>query len=602
MSADGGHMLNDFTTRPELSGTFGAVTSTHWLASAAGMAVLEKGGNAFDAAVATGFVLQIVEPHQNGPGGEVPIILKPAHAAEPVVICGQGVSPAGATRQRLVDLGLTMVPGTGLLPAVVPGAFGAWMLLLRDYGTLTPRDVLSYAIGYAEQGFPLLPRAVATIYPARRRFTEDWPSSGRVWLPRGDVPHPGKRFRLPDVAATYKRILAEAEAAGSDRIAQIEAARRTFYEGFVAEAIDRFYRDARLPDGRGNRYPGLLCGEDLASWKATAEPTIAYDYAGHRVHTTGPWGQGPALLQQLALLKHFDLGAMDPCGVDFVHTLLECAKLALVDRDVFYGDPAAEVPLETLLSDAYNDARRKLVTANASHVLRPGELPMAAERLAILIGQAGRDQPLPIDCGEPVYEELPPEPGDTCHLDVVDRHGNMVSATPSGGWLQGSPTVPGLGFCITTRGQMFWLDEGLPTTMRPGVRPRTTLSPVMVTKDGAAWLALGAPGGDQQCQWPLTALLRLLHHGMAPHVAIESPNFHAVHYPSSFYPRRLALGRAIVEGRMPEATVRGLEERGHQVVRDLPWSWGRVCMVENRDGLLRAAASPRQNQAYAICR
>jgi len=595
-------MLNDFTTRPELSGTFGAIASTHWLASAAGMAVLEKGGNAFDAAIAAGFVLQVVEPHQNGPGGEVPIILKAAGEADPVVICGQGVSPAAATRQRLVDLGLAMVPGTGLLPAVVPGAFGAWMLLLRDYGTLSPRDVLSYAIGYAENGFPLLPRAVATIYPARRRFTEDWPSSGAVWLPGGNVPRPGELFRLPELAATYRRILAEAEAAGSDRIAQIEAARRAFYEGFVAEAIDRFYRETELPDARGNRYPGLLRGDDLARWAATKERTASYAYGGCQVHTTGPWGQGPALLQQLALLEGFDLGSMDPAGPDFVHTLLESAKLALVDRDLFYGDPVAEVPLGTLLSKEYSDARRRLISAEASHELRPGALPMAAQRLAALVAQAGRDQPLPIDCGEPVYEELPPEPGDTCHLDVVDSRGNMVSATPSGGWLQGSPAVPGLGFCITTRGQMFWLDEGLPTTLRPGIRPRTTLSPVLVTQEGEPWLALGAPGGDQQCQWPLTALLRVLHHRMPPHVAIESPNFHSVHYPSSFYPRRLVLGRAIVEGRMPEATVRALEERGHQVVRDLPWSLGRVCMVERRGGLLRAAASPRQGQAYAICR
>jgi gamma-glutamyltranspeptidase/glutathione hydrolase len=595
-------MLNDFTTRPELSGTFGAIASTHWLASAAGMAVLEKGGNAFDAAVAAGFVLQVVEPHQNGPGGEVPIILKAANRPDPIVICGQGVSPAAATRQRLVDLGLVMVPGTGMLPAVVPGAFGAWMLLLRDHGTLSPRDVMSYAIGYAENGFPLLPRAVATIYPARQRFTEDWPSSGAVWLPGGNVPRPGALFRLPALAATYKRILAEAEAAGGDRIVQIEAARRSFYEGFVAEAVDRFYRETELPDARGNRYPGLLRGEDLSRWTATSERTVSYAYGGCEVHTTGPWGQGPALLQQLALLEGFDLAAMDPEGPDFVHTLLESAKLALVDRDLFYGDPVADVPLGTLLSKDYSDARRRLISAEASHELRPGDLPMAAQRLATLVAQAGRDQPLPIDCGEPVYEELPPEPGDTCHLDVVDSRGNMVSATPSGGWLQGSPAVPGLGFCITTRGQMFWLDEGLPTTLRPGIRPRTTLSPVLVTRAGEPWLALGAPGGDQQCQWPLTALLRVLHHRMPPHVAIESPNFHSVHYPSSFYPRRLVLGRAIVEGRMPDATLRGLEARGHQVVRDLPWSLGRVCMVERREGLLRAAASPRQGQAYAICR
>ncbi len=596
-------MLTEAATRPDLIGTFGAVTSTHWLASGVGMAVLEKGGNAFDAAVAIGFMLQVVEPHQNGLGGEVPIIVKPAGSDQPVVICGQGVAPRLATPDRLRALGVSMMPGTGLLPAVVPGAFGAWMTLLRDYGTLPLADVLSYAIGYAEDGFPLFHRILSTILPVRDRFTEGWPSSGEVWLPDGRAPRVNARFRMPALAATYRRLLAESQAAGGSRDAQIEAALRAFYEGFVAEAIDSFYSTAELADASGRRLPGLLRGDDMAGWRASVEATLSLDYHGTRVHKAGPWSQGPADLQELAILKGITLDGLDPTGPDFIHTLIETAKLALTDRDIYYGDPDfADVPLDTLLSDDYAATRRAQIGTAANPQMTPGALPGHAERLASLLGQAGRDQPAAIDCGEPVYQELPREYGDTVHLDVADRFGNIVSATPSGGWLQGSPVVPGLGFCVTTRGQMFWLDEGLPSSLVPGARPRTTLSPTLVQRDERTWIALGAPGGDQQGQWPLFALLRHLHCGLSLQQAIEAPNFHAVHFPQSFYPREVILNTLSIEDRVPEATLAELERRGHVLVREKPWSLGRVCAVASDGDLVRAAASPRQVQAYAICR
>src|SRR5581483_193173 len=239
-------MQPPFTTRPEIRGTFGAIASTHWLATQTGMAVLERGGNAFDAAVAAGFVLQIVEPHLNGPGGELPALVLRAGARAPDVICGQGPFPAAATVARGAALGLRQMPGTGLLPAVVPGAFDGWMLLLRDYGTLTLREILQYAIHYAEHGFPLVPRIVATIIPAVDYFQTEWKSSGEVWLANGKAPHPDKPFRTPAIAATYRRILAEAESAGGERERQIEAARHAYYKGFVAEAIDRFFRTALM--------------------------------------------------------------------------------------------------------------------------------------------------------------------------------------------------------------------------------------------------------------------------------------------------------------------------------------------------------------------
>jgi gamma-glutamyltranspeptidase/glutathione hydrolase len=592
-----------FTTRPEIRGTFGAVATTHWIASAVGMSVLERGGNAFDAAAAAGFVLQIVEPHLNGPGGEVPIILKRHDAAAPVVICGQGPVPMAATPERFAALGLRQVPGTGLLPSVVPGAFDAWMLLLRDHGTWTPRAVLEAAIGYAEDGFPVLPRVSSSILPAREFFQQEWPSSAEVWLPGGEVPRPRSLFRNPGIAATYRRILQEAEAAGGSREAQIEAARGAFYRGFVAEAVDRFYRSAELMDSSGRRHGGLLTADDFARFTARTEPTVSRDYAGVTVHKTGPWGQGPVLLQTLALLEGFDLGAMDPAGETFVHTVVECMKLGYADREVFYGDPdVVEVPLATLLSDDYAAARRRLVTEEASQTMRPGELPGAAERMRQVMAMAGAEIPAGIGHGEPTFAPLPVEWGDTVHLDVVDRWGNMVSATPSGGWLQSSPAVPGLGFSISTRGQMCWLEPGHPTTLRPGTRPRTTLTPTLITRDGEGYLAMGTPGGDQQDQWTLAVLLRHLHHGLDLQAAIDLPLFTSKHFPQSFYPRQFEHGRLLVEERFGPAVIEGLERRGHLVTVQPPWSLGRVCAAGRRDGFVVAAATPRLMQAYAIGR
>ena len=593
-----------FTTRPEVRGTFGAVASTHWIASAVGMSALERGGNAFDAAAAAGFVLQVVEPHLNGPGGEVPIILKRHDAPEPAVICGQGPFPAAATPERFAALGLRQVPGTGLLPSVVPGAFDAWMLLLRDHGTWTPRAVLEMAIGYAEDGFPVLPRVASSILAARDFFAAEWPSSAEVWLPGGEVPRPRARLRTPAIAAVYRRVLAEAEAAGGDREAQIEAARDAFYRGFVAEAVDRFYRTAELVDSSGRRHGGLLTGDDLARYAARTEATVSRDHRGFVVHKTGPWGQGPVLLQALALLEGFDIGAMEPAGEAFVHTVVECMKLAYADREVFYGDPdAVDVPLATLLSDDYAAARRRLVGEGASRSLVPGDLPGAAERMARVLAMAGSETPaVGLGHGEPTFAPLPVEWGDTVHLDVVDRHGNMVSATPSGGWLQSSPAVPGLGFSISTRGQMCWLEPGHPATLRPGIRPRTTLTPTLVTRDGEGYLALGTPGGDQQDQWTLAVLLRHLHHGLDLQAAIDLPLFTSKHFPESFYPRRMEPGRLLAEERFGAAVLGGLERRGHLVRVEPPWSLGRVCAAGRRDGFVVAAATPRLMQAYAVGR
>jgi gamma-glutamyltranspeptidase / glutathione hydrolase len=625
--------IPEFTTRPELSGTFGMVASTHWLASAAGLAVLEHGGNAFDAAVAAGLVLQVVEPHLNGLGGEVPVIAHQAARGETFVLCGQGTAPAAATPEAFADLGLDLVPGSGLLAACVPGAFGAWMLLLREYGTLRLRDVIGYAIGYAAAGYPLIPAISWGIASVADLFREHWPSSAEVYLPGGHPPAPGSLFTNPALAATYQRILSEAEAASADRDEQIEAARRVYYEGFVAETIAAYVSSAEVMDVTGRRHRGLLSYADLASWHPRFEEPLTYDVGGLTVCKTKPWGQGPVFLQQLALLDGFDLAAMGPGSADFMHTVTECAKLAFADREAWYGDPDfTDVPVKALLSAEYADARRQLVGSQASADLIPGSPDGRPPRLPGFVTSASRPgggQPgFDVASVAPSLDVEPPAPrldpstgeptvrsggpggpaassyraGDTCHLDVVDRFGNMVSATPSGGWLQSSPVIPGLGFCLGTRAQMFTLTPGLPATIAPGKRPRTTLTPGLALRDREPYLAFGTPGGDQQDQWSLQVFLNHLHFGMNLQQAIDFPSFHSAHMPSSFYPREAQPRVLDVESRVDPAVIEELRRRGHLVNVRPAWSLGRVSAVARRNGVLYAAANPRGMQGYAVGR
>jgi gamma-glutamyltranspeptidase / glutathione hydrolase len=592
-----------FTTRPELVGTFGMVASTHWLATAAGMATLEEGGNAFDAAVAAGLTLQVVEPHLNGPGGEVPILLWSAQRERPLVVCGQGTAPAAATIEHVRGLGLELIPGSGLLPACVPGAFDAWMLLLRDFGTQRPGDVLRFAIHYAERGFPLLERIADRIAEVQELFRAEWPTSAELWLPGGRVPEVGTLVRNEPLGATYRRIVAESEAAGRDREAQIEAARAAFLRGFVAEAIAGYVERAEVMDSSGERHRGLLSGDDMAGWHATIEDPLTLDHRGLTICKTGPWGQGPVFLQQLALLDGFDLEAMGRDSADFIHTVVECAKLAFADREAWYGDPEyVDVPLATLLSAEYAAQRRALVGDRASLELRPGTVDGREPELAPVPEDAGI-APAWLGVGEPTVAGAAELAGDTCHVDVADRHGNLVSATPSGGWLHSSPAIPGLGLCLGTRGQMFWLTEGLPNSLAPGKRPRTTLTPSLALRDGEPYLAFGTPGGDQQDQWSLLLLLSHARFGMNLQEAIDAPAFHTTHFPSSFFPRTAEPGRVEVESRVGSGVVATLRGRGHRVDVGDPWSLGRLSAVSRTpDGVLRAGANPRGMQGYAAGR
>ncbi len=594
-----------FTTRPEILGTFGVVTSTHWLASAAAMGILERGGNAFDAAVAAGMVLQVCEPHLCGPGGDLPIIYHNAGIEETKVICGQGVAPAAATIRHYRDLGIELMPGSGLLATVVPGAFDAWMLMLRDHGVMTLEEVLEPAIAYAAHGVPIVPAVSETIESVRDLFLAEWPTSAAVYLNRSDVPEAGRLLANPGLAETWRRLVTEGKAAGGDRVEQIDAARHAWHEGFVADALDQFCRENELMDSSGERHAGVLTGDDMAGWRATYEDPIGYDYRGLTVLKTGPWGQGPVFLQQLALLKHFDLDAMDPLSPEFVHTVTECAKLAFADREKFYGDPAGmEVPIERLLSDDYNAGRRGLVADEASLELRPGTVEGYGAELdySARIAADAASIPAFIGIGEPTMAKAADVRGDTCHVDVIDRHGNMVSATPSGGWLQSSPIVPELGFCLNSRAQMFWLEEGMPASLAPGRRPRTTLTPSLALKDGTPYMAFGTPGGDQQDQWQPIFFLRHVHYGMNLQEAIDAPSFHNDHMPSSFYPRLAVPGQLSIEARFPAETIADLERRGHRVEVAGEWSEGRMSAASRENGIIKAAANPRGMQGYAVGR
>ncbi|MEV8069999.1 gamma-glutamyltransferase [Streptomyces sp. NPDC085995] len=607
-----------FTTRPTLQGTFGMVSSTHWLASQSAMAVLEDGGNAYDAAVAGAFVLHVVEPHLNGPAGEAPILLAPA-GGEVRVLCGQGVAPAGATVAHYRGLGLDLVPGTGPLATAVPGAFDAWLLLLRDHGTKSLDEVLKYAIGYAEHGHAPVEGVGATVETVRELFETEWTSSAEVYLPGGRAPEPGRLLRNPALAATWRRLLAETAGAGG-REARIDAAREVWRTGFIAEAL---VRQAGRPtlDTSGEHHTGTLTAADLAAWSAGYETPATYDWNSWTVCKPRPWSQGPVLLQQLALLPD---ELPEYGSADCLHLLIEGCKLAMADREAWYGD-AAEVPLADLLSAEYNAGRRRLIGEQASLELRPGSPGGRAPRLGAHARRAATraaERGVP-GAGEPTVAKPPTSPvpgepvvtgdghtrGDTCHLDVADRWGNLLAATPSGGWLQSNPVVPELGFPLGTRLQMTWLEEGLPNSLTSGRRPRTTLSPSIALRGGEPVLAFGTPGGDQQDQWQLHFFLALalrpaVRGGLDLQGAVDAPNWHQDGLVGSFFPRGMRPGSVTVESRTDPATVAGLRRRGHDVTVGGPWSEGRLCAVarDPESGVLSAAANPRGMQGYAVGR
>jgi gamma-glutamyltranspeptidase / glutathione hydrolase len=610
-----------FTTRPELIGTFGAAAATHWIPAQTALSVLEQGGNAFDAAVAGGFVLHLLEPHLNGPGGEVPILYWDEARRSIEVINGQGCAPQEATPTAYRRLGFDLVPGVGLLAATVPGAFGAWLTLLREKGTWSLAQVLAPTIHYARNGFPVCGRLSEAILGARQLFQTEWQDSGQVWLRDGRVPKPGSLLTLPGYANTLSRVIEEAQRAGTSRTTVIDAAIQTWYSGFVAKEIDLYCRTRPSRDTSGDRHAGLLRLEDLANWSATTEKPVIGTFGRFEVAKCGFWSQGPLFLQQLATLAHSDLVRHAPEEPGFVHRVVEVTKLAFADRLAWYGAaPHADSSAQAaLLSKKYGELRWSQVNlSRASDALSPGAPLDRAARLPDLRAseRALRNSDTRFGVGEPTFQKLslPQEwadheifVGDTCHIDVIDRHGNMVAATPSGGWLSSSPAIPALGFALGTRLQMAWLDDGLPNTLTPRIAPCTTLSPSLALRDGEPYMVFGTPGGDQQDQWSAAFFLRHALYEMNLQEAIEAPSFHVKHYPSSFWPRPTTLNQLNVESRFPGRTLEVLRELGHHVLVGEPWSEGRLCACSRvRDGrgqlVLRAAANPRGMQGYAVAR
>ncbi|GAA1110778.1 gamma-glutamyltransferase family protein [Nesterenkonia jeotgali] len=588
-----------FTTRPTLQGHFGMTASTHWLATASSQAVLERGGNAFDAAVAGAFVLHVVEPHLNGPGGDMVGIFATADAGStPQVLMGQGPAPSGALIEHYRALGLESVPGAGALAAAIPAAVDAWLVLLRDHGTFSLAEVLDYAIGYAQDGHPILPGAVRAIRAVAELFQEHWPTSAALWMPEGKVPEPGQIIRNPEYAQVLRELIAAGDGV-EGRIAQIEAARTEWKTGRVARSAAEFVKTPHRHSDGGD-YAGVITAEDFASHSAGYEHPTSIEFRGQRIAKSGPWGQGPALLQALKILEGYPDEQLDPGTETGAHLILEAQKLALADRDTYYGD--VPVNLEHLLSEDYAAQRRAQIGERASAEFRPGDLPGTEKVLPALVDVS--EAATGAGAGEPTVSKAGETKGDTCHIDVVDRWGNIVSATPSGGWLQSSPVIEGLGFCLGTRLQMTWLDERSASRLQPGKRPRTTLTPTLVLKDGAPWMALGTPGGDQQDQWQLPMLLRMLIGGHTAQQAIDAPTLHTTSMPGSFWPRAWEPGGAVVEDRLGAEVIEGLRRRGHKLTLAGDWALGRLSCVtrDPQTGQLGAAANARGAQGYAAGR
>jgi gamma-glutamyltranspeptidase/glutathione hydrolase len=570
------------------------VAAGHYLAAAIGLRLLEQGGNAVDAGVAAGLALSVLKPESNGMGGEVPILVHLAGAGRSVAISGQGWAPGRATIGWFREQGISLIPGDGFLPATVPGAFGSWCTALLRFGTASLEDVLAPAIELAEHGFVPYPTLRGAIAQHAERFRTEWPTSAAIYLADGDVPADGALLRNAEWARAMQGVLdASLRNQASGREASIQAALDYFYKGPIAERAVAFSAETAVNDHSGTAHRGLLSLEDFAAYGergTRVEEPLRVTYRGIEVLKCGPWTQGPVLLQQLKLLEGFDLAALGHNSAEYLHVYLEAAKLAFADRDRFYGDPLfAEVPMARLLSDGYAAERRGLIDpARASREQRPGEAAVASV-------SGGGIPPAP---------HWPPFSGDTTHVDVVDRWGNLFAATPSGGWIPSSPVVEGLGFPLGTRGQMFSLDERHPNALQPGKRPRTTLTPSLALRGGEPWLAFGTPGGDQQDQWTLQFFLNVVDFGMDLQEALDAPTVHTAHFHGSFYPRNAQPGRSYAEDRIPADVLADLEARGHEIVRDGGWSHGQVTAAayEPATGVLSAAASPRGRTAYAMGR
>lgn len=572
-----------FTARPAVMGRWAMVSSGHSLASLAGLRILEKGGNAVDAGVATGLCLNVLQPDFVNFGGVAPIMIYIAETQEMVTISGLGTWPKQASSEYFLQHCNGDIP-SGVLRSVVPAAPDAWITALQRYGTMTFGEVAEAAIDLTEHGFPMH-RFMATILKEHLKEIQQWPSTASIFLPNGTPPEPGTLFFQKDLATTLRKMVVQEDHCRlQGRSAALTAARDEFYKGEIAHTVAKFYA----------REGGLLTYEDLASFHVQVGKPVSTTYKGYTVYGCGPWCQGPMLLQTLNILEGLDLASAGHNSPDYIHLVLEALKLGFADRHAFYGDPDfIEVPLEGLLHKEYAAERRALIQKEKAFP----EMPPAGDPWKYL-GRQNKAKVAVTGRSSPAFEP------DTTYLCVVDRHGNAFSATPSDSGFN-APVVPGLGFVVSPRGVQSWVDPDHPSGIQPGKRPRLTPNPSMVFKDGKLFMVFGTPGADVQCQAMVQTFLNIVEFGMNPQQAVEAPRFATYSYPATHHPHPYARGKVCIESRIPEATCQTLLQRGHKVEDWSPWNWkaGSVCniLVDHEQRVLVAGADPRR-EAYAVGR
>jgi gamma-glutamyltranspeptidase/glutathione hydrolase len=582
------HTAERATTRPVVAGTQGVVSAGHPLVSMAGMRMLLAGGNAFDAAVAAGFAAAVVEPTASYTlCGECVALVHDARREETLAVSGQGTAPALATIGFFRGRGLDRIPtGPGPeahLSFTVPGAVDAYLTVLETFGTRSLDEALAPAIHYAERGFPMYEymRRMLAIGESRSQFDLYPPGGTEVFYPGGRALQVGELLVQPALAGTLRR-LAEADGgARGHRQAGIRAARQRFYQGDVADMIGAF----------SERLGGLLRASDLAGYRARLEPPLRTTFAGREILGQSAWTQGPVLMQALGMLETFDLRALGHNSARYIHLVAEALKLAFADRERYYGDtPAAEAAVTKLLAPAYLRERAALIRMDraAPEAPVPGDPRRAggAEPAIGRVRSVGAGAEVPAD--------------GTTHIAAIDRDGNMICLTPSGGVFRKSAFAPELGCTLSTRSEMFVLEEGHPNGLAPGKRPRTTLVSYLISEGGVPTMTVGCPGGDDQTQADLQLVLNLLVFGMNPQQAVEAPRFSTQTLVNSFHPRVYRPGQLNVEPGIPESARAALRALGHTISEVGACGVGAV--VTHRDpatGVLSAGADPRR-PTYAL--
>ncbi len=572
---------------PRFFGFDGAVTAEHYLAAYAGADILKGGGNAVDAAVAAALVEGVVNPHQHTIGGECPMIIQMADTA-PVVINGNTCAPERATVENFQARGYDQVPDTGVLAAGVPAAVGAYVQALSKFGTLSFSEVCSSALKLAQEGFPIhrgiLYMPDFGLLENLGQIRKHWSSTAAVYLPDGELPIPGQRMVNAALADCFSTLIAAEAAAGGSRKQGILAVQDEFYSGDIASEIVR----------HSTQRDGFLERSDLENYETWLENPVWLDFCDARIFKCGPWNQGPALLQTLSILKNFPLQACGHNTAEYLHAVIEAVKLAFADREQWYADPSqVAVPIERLLSDAYGKMRAQLISEETvlSKVC-PGDPLTGAARLPAEQCLGGRSW------GH-----------GTVHVDAVDQHGNMVAATPSGGWLKSSELVGALGVPLGNRLMTFYLTpDHHPNRIAPGKRPRTTISPTLVHRNSEPWMVYGSMGGDQQDQWMLQFILNRLVFDMTIAEAIEAAKFSSQHFPGFFAPHEHFLNQVSIEEKVGESVFDQLRARGHTVNPVPDWTQGYLLAIERdaQTGLLEAGCDPRGAKgdifpAAAVC-